>query len=304
MSFSNIVKKELTGIEAINRHCAAAELAGILLFLGEFDGRKITGLHAETDELKRKVFTLIKKAFNILIDFVPIRSKKRCFAFLNSGDDIGVISDGIRAKKLLERQCCRRSFLRGAFLSVGTICSPDKYYRLEFVCRDPDNANRVFDVLGEEGIEPRISEREGSFIVYLQDAETISFFLGITGANSAVLEFENTRVTREVRGAVQRKVNCETSNLRKTVNASCRQIEDIEFIKREELFEGLPEQLKEIAELRISNPEASLSELGQMLVPPLGRSGVSKRLKRLEKEAEEIRIKKGIMGEGNACKRY
>ncbi|HOO13287.1 MAG TPA: DNA-binding protein WhiA, partial [Bacillota bacterium] len=143
------------------------------------------------------------------------------------------------------------------------------------------------------GLNSKIVERKGSFVVYVKEGEQIVDLLNIMGAYSALLKFENTRIYKDMRNNVNRIVNCETANLTKIINASVKQIENIEYIRDTVGLGSLPPNLREIAELRLNYPDASLKELGQMLTPPLGKSGINHRLRRIEELAEGIRLTRG-----------
>lgn len=182
-----------------------------------------------------------------------------------------------------------KDFLRGAFLGGGSINNPEKKYHLEIKFSADSNKEEMMKRLEKQNI--KMKELSASPILYLKEGEEISNFLAFIGASSGVLRFEEIRVMRDVRNNVNRLVNCETANLNKTINSAVKQIEDIKFIKQKRKFGELSEQLKEIAELRVTYPEKSFVELGQLLKEPIGKSGVSHRLKAISKFAEELRSK-------------
>ena len=185
-----------------------------------------------------------------------------------------------------------RCFLIEKFLQCGTISDPERFYHMEFVLPDPEEAEKLLGALSHFGIPAGLSERRGRIIVYIKDSDAISDMLNLLGAHKALLEFENIRVLKGMREHVQRKVNCETANIRKTVDASVRQVEDIEFISREMGLEKLPEGLESIARMRLAMPEATLKELAEALDPPVTRSGVNHRLRRLMLIADGLREEK------------
>ncbi len=182
-----------------------------------------------------------------------------------------------------------KDFLRGAFLGGGSINNPEKKYHLEIKFSADSNKEEMMKRLEKQNI--KMKELSASPILYLKEGEEISNFLAFIGASSGVLRFEEIRVMRDVRNNVNRLVNCETANLNKTINSAVKQIEDIQFIKQKRKFGELSEQLKEIAEVRVTYPEKSFVELGQLLKEPIGKSGVSHRLKAISKFAEELRRK-------------
>lgn len=192
---------------------------------------------------------------------------------------------------LLEKECCKRAFLRGAFLAGGSVSNPEKTYHLEINNRYKKTAAKTARLMKEYKLNSKIICRKGDYVVYLKEGENIVDFLNIIGAHTALLELENIRIVKQVRNSVNRIVNCETANLTKTVDAAVRQLECIKQLQDDPGLSKIPPQLREIAELRMKNPDASLKELGQMMTPPLGKSGVNHRLIKLEKLADE---KKGL----------
>ncbi|NTV89936.1 MAG: DNA-binding protein WhiA, partial [Clostridiales bacterium] len=196
-----------------------------------------------------------------------------------------VFSDG-RIKK---RICCRKAFLRGAFLSGGAISDPEKTYHFEITARSPNVANDIKRMLASFHLNAKIILRKGSYVSYLKEGENIVDFLNIVGAHTALMELENVRILKGMRNSVNRMVNCETANLEKTVNASVRQMDNIRYLIDNNMLGKLPENLREIAELRLSYNEASLIELGQLMSPALGKSGVNHRLRKIDLIAENER---------------
>ena len=178
-----------------------------------------------------------------------------------------------------------------AFVKHGSISDPRKYYLMEFVYESAPDAMELSEIFSRLEFVSRLTKRKDSYVVYLQDADTISDILNLIGAHKCLLDFENMRIYKSMRGNVQRKVNCETANLQKTVSASVRQTEDIEFIEEHLGFENLPESLRDIAEIRLAMPGATLQEMSEQLDPPVGKSGVNHRLRKLSRIAEELRSK-------------
>ena len=182
-----------------------------------------------------------------------------------------------------------RLCIREAFIKAGSINDPNKKYHLEIMFKTKKKAEEMQQLLNNFDIHARIIKREKEYMLYLKEGEEISNFLALIGANSSVIRFEEVRVLKETRNDINRLVNCETANLNKTINAAVKQIEDIKLIKKKHKFSSLPENLQEIAELRIENPDVSLVELGKMLSDPIGKSGVNHRLKKLSDIAEDLR---------------
>ena len=190
---------------------------------------------------------------------------------------------------IIKNSCCQRAFLRGAFLSAGSMSDPEKGYHLELVCGLLTQALQIRELLLGFEIEARIVRRKKYFVVYIKEGAGISDFLNVTEAHVALMEFENSRVVRDVRNTVNRRVNCETANIAKTVNAAARQVEDILWLQQRYGLENLPEGLRQMAQVRLEHPDAPLKELGAYLDPPVGKSGVNHRLRKLCELAESIR---------------
>lgn len=182
-----------------------------------------------------------------------------------------------------------KAFIRGAFLGSGTINNPEKKYHLEISLRNLESAKYILEILKKYNIDFKILEKAKGYSIYTKDGEEISKFLALIGANSSVLKFEEIRVYRDIKNNINRKVNCETANLNKIVNSSVKQINDIKYLREKEKFNELPEQLREIAEIREENPDTSLEELGKLLKNPIGKSGVNHRLRKIQQIAEELR---------------
>jgi len=310
MSFSATVKDELSRDISRARHCQLAELSGILCFSGKlvfFEDHYQIVLGTEHVALARKYYGLIKKVFKLQPTVNVSRNK-----YLNRSRVYSVIveetyhdQDILKALKLtdaltnpgqvrvvnellLQKSCCKRAYIRGAFLSAGSMTDPEKGYHLEIVTDGIDQAEQLIKELAFFDIEAKYIERKGHMVVYLKEGSQIVDTLNVMEAHSALMELENVRILKEVRNDVNRRVNCETANLNKTVNAAVRQIQDIEKIRDTIGLEDLPPALKDMAEARLGNPDANLKELGQMLTPPVGKSGVNHRLKKLSAIAEEL----------------
>ena len=174
-------------------------------------------------------------------------------------------------------------------MASGSLNEPNKKYHLEILFSSKENAEYVFYIIETFGIESKLLKRKEKYSLYIKDSEEISKFLALIGAKKAVLDYEEIRIIREMRSNVNRLVNCETANINKTINVAVSQIADINFIKQKNKFEELPENLKEIANIRLENPESSLVELGNLLKKPIGKSGVNHRLKKLQEIARELR---------------
>lgn len=270
MSFSSSVKAELDKHLPKARHCQLAEAAGLFAF-------------GATSSIK--LFTLLKKTFNI--DNVANETD-----FVKIINILKISDDGTVEGTMLQQPCCKRAFIRGAFLASGSISDPDKSYHFEVVCRNVNQANQLMDVMTSFGLSPKCIERKSRQIVYIKEGDQIADIMRIMEASMAVMSLENARILREKRGDVNRLVNCETANLMKTVNAAVRQTEDIEYISQTVGLSKLPDELLEVAKIRIANPDMPLKDIGALLEPPLGKSGVNHRLKRISEFADKLKQNK------------
>ncbi len=194
---------------------------------------------------------------------------------------------------VVQQTCCKRAFLRGAFLAAGSVSDPKKFYHLEFTCADKAAAEQIRSLLTAFDLDARIIPRKKYFVVYLKEGDQIADALNVMGAHNALMAMENVRIMKDMRNTVNRKVNCETANIHKTVSASVRQIEDIRYIRDSIGFGELPETLAQMAQIRLDHPDATLKELGMLLTPQVGKSGVNHRLRKLCEIAGELRASKG-----------
>ena len=310
MSFSSDVKEELGKYVSRNRHCQIAELAAIIHYQGHLTrgeaGQLQLQITTENLSVLRKCFTILNKAFNIETSEMEEECLKNhknsvytvvledeehilsIFYAIKLIDDEGVLHDlkDQVNQKIVEQYCCRRAFVRGAFLCIGSMSDPNKGYHLELVCSNKAQAKQLQEVLVLFELEAKIVVRKKYYVVYLKEGAHIVDFLGICKARVALMNLENLRIVKEMRNSINRKVNCETANIAKTVNAAAKQIEDIIFIRDYVGFSKLPDTLKEMAQVRLEYPESSLKELGQYLDPPVGKSGVNHRLRKLCEIAE------------------
>ena len=290
MSFSSQVKEELVKQISSARHCQIAEIAGIIGVCGEVktsDTQKTElVLRTENVFVARKYFTLLEKTFNISVAINihenPYQTKGKVYnMYISDHEDAARVLKTANHGAVIQKKCCKRAFLRGCFLASGSISSPEKFYHLEISSSTEDFAERVREVFCDFGIDAKIVVRKKQYVVYIKEGEQIVDSLALMEANQALMEFENIRIIKEMRNDINRRVNCETANLNKTINASIEQIEAIRKLKKTGDFEKMDESLKEIAELRVGNPNASLIELGKMLKKPVGKSGVNYRLKKI-----------------------
>lgn len=194
--------------------------------------------------------------------------------------------------RVIMQTCCKRAFLRGVFLACGSINSPEKTYHFELVFNQEEKAQVVKEVMEEFELPARLVKRKKYYVIYMKDGSSIVEVLNIMGAHQGLMNLENIRIVKEMRNSINRQVNCETANIHKTVEASTKQLEDIQYIRDTIGFSGLKENLRQIASLRLEQPEASLKELGQLLSPPIGKSGVNHRLRKLGEIAQKHREEK------------
>lgn len=190
---------------------------------------------------------------------------------------------------VVQKSCCRRAFIRGAFLSAGSMSNPGKSYHFEIVCPFLKYASKLQGMINSFGLDAKIVERKNHYVVYLKEGSQIVDVLNVMEAHKALLDLENVRILKNMRNQVNRQVNCETANINKIVNAAVRQTEDIAFIQKEIGIEKLPPNLQEAAKARLEYPEASLEELGSYLTPPVGKSGMNHRLRKISEIAEDIK---------------
>ena len=313
MSFSSRVKEELSYQTGSAMHCRIAEIAAILSMCGQIfqeeDGKVSIKIQTENLAVARKYFTLLKKTYNIDVDICirnHIHTGKSRTYILDVADDYAarrILSsvkfmngDGeieedyaIVHLMILRKACCKRAFLRGAFLCAGSISEPEKTYHFEIVCMTPERAQQICDMMKTFNIDGKCITRKKYHVVYIKEASQIVDMLNVMEAHVSLMELENIRILKEMRNSVNRRVNCETANISKTVSAAVKQIEDITYIRDTVGFSELTDGLKEIAELRLQYPEASLVELGKLLSTPVGKSGVNHRLRTLSVLADELR---------------
>ena len=309
MSFSGMVKEELSRQVGTARHCRIAETAALLSACGKMSAEGHLKFQTENEAVVRKYFTLLKKTFNIdtAVCIHESRQLKKGTVYYVGITDPVQVENVLQGTKLsvnegdgetlytenallTQQSCCKRAFIRGAFLASGSISDPEKGYHFEIVTQDERKATHLQEIICSFQIDAKIVLRKKSYVVYVKEGAQIVDMLAIMEANVALMNLENIRILKEMRNSVNRKVNCETANINKTVNAAVKQIEDIRLIEQKKGFHNLNEGLAEIAELRLQYPEATLKELGMMLNPQVGKSGVNHRLRKLSEIADELRM--------------
>jgi len=283
MSFSADIKEELSKVNNLNnKEALKAEFLGYLLTW------KLNNESGNIEFLTENEFNIerfYKIMFNLGINYEPETYGKyfKTTIFQNE------ITNEVLGMDLNAKTETLRSIVKGAFLSTGSINNPENKYHLEISFEEKKNAEYILNICKTNEVFLKLLQRKNKYILYIKEGEEISKFLALIGANKAVMKFEDIRTTREVKNNINRKVNCETANLNKTINASVNQVSDIELIKKLRKFEDLSEDLKVIAGLRLEYPDLSLKELGELLDPPLGKSGVNHRMKKIHELAEELR---------------
>lgn len=310
MSFSATVKDELSRLDEHSRCCMKSELAGIMRAgaairrVGDADRLMLV---SENAPVSRHIFALLKLLYGNPPDLLISKTHRfrdhavfrlDCSTFLPEGRLGGLLADcGIRydpgMSELvhlpypIRKKCCRRAYVRGCFLASGSMSDPDRAYHLEVSFPTREVCEEFRELLESYDLKARIISRKGHWLTYLKEGQEIVDFLNVAGAHAALMHLENIRILKDVRNNVNRIVNCETANLEKTVNASMRQVEKIRRLAEHVGLESLPPALREVARLRLENSEVTLLELGAMLSPPLTKSGVNHRLRKLESLADE-----------------
>ncbi len=292
MSFSSDAKAELCREPIHKRCCAIAECYGIMLYCNTFGAREIRIVTGSPDFAER-LPKLLKRAFNCSFDPVPSADTKGKQTFsITDKSAIATIFNafGYSAESslahhinlgILEDSCCKASFLRGAFLSGGSITDPTKSYHLEMVTTHYNVSREVFSILLELGFTPKDAVRGGNYVTYFKQSESIEDFFTLIGAPVAAMDIMSEKVEKDMRNAVNRRVNCDSANADKIVSAAAEQLDAIRRIERRAGLDELPERLRETALLRIANPEASLIDLAQLAIPPVSKSCISHRLRKL-----------------------
>lgn len=324
MSFTTDVRGELARVRTEDICCARSELASALLASGgiAWRGRNRYALSVTATDAAtvRRFFGMLKRhwgitgqiralsgdALNRMIRYqlaVPEGDVPRLLEEFQLLDAAGLF--GLRqipGEEITRFACCKKAFVRAAFLMCGAVNNPERDYSIEIVAPTEAYARHVAECLNYYGLEPRVSRRKTRFVAYLKRAEDISDMLSLLGAGAAVLALENIRVRKEVSNHVNRQMNFDQSNINRVVDAAGAMIADIHYIDSELGLDKLPKSLREMAYARANNPETSLSGLGELLDPPIGKSGVNARLRRLTdianklRSGEEIRLR-GARGE-------
>lgn len=332
MSFSKEVKEELSRQVSQARHCQIAEIAAIISLCGEIHimnenwqadalleeklqeekNRYFIKIHTENLTVARKYFILIRKSFHVSAEISVRRNRnlKKSNVYTVWIKDAIISRKILKATKLMneygeieeelsisdnlivQNVCCKRAFIRGAFLAYGSMSDPSKNYHFEIVAQNMGKAEQLKGIINSFDMDAKIVKRKKHYIVYVKEGAQIVDLLNIMEAHVALMKLENVRILKEMRNSINRQVNCEAANINKTVTAASKQIQDIEYIRDTIGFGELSDGLREIALLRTGQPDASLKELGTLLNPPIGKSGVNHRLRKLSEIADNLRQEK------------
>ncbi len=309
MSFSSEVKKEILLNLPKKNHCCIAEISAFINICGHiatnYDNIRI-GMQTENILVAQRFYLLVKNTFGIISE-VSVRKNNKNSIYMVA------INNNIEAEKILsalgilteydgnkyisdyivpmavEKLCCKKSYIRAAFLASGSISDPEKTYHMEFVNTSYIHSIEFQNMINYFNVDAKVVERKGHYVVYIKEGEKISNILSAIGASNSFMKLENLRIIKDMRNNVNRIVNCETANLSKTISASVKQINDINYIQEVMMIDKLPESLREIAQIRLMYPDATLKELGEMLTPSIGKSGVNHRLKKISEIAEKLK---------------
>ncbi len=311
MDFYARAKDELVRTMPERQCCKAAELCGLVKTDGVAritEGRVSLSIPESSAAVARKILALLKDVTRPEVQvavakgggvprgnayIVRLPGHEDAMNLLQRLGLADLHSGGGPESDVLESYCCKRAFIRGAFLGAGYMSQPGKGYHLEIYVESEAFAHFLAELMSEFGVRAGIVERRGRHVVYVKDGDGVVELLRVMEAPNALLEMENDRVLRSIRNDVNRLVNAENANVAKTVDASCRQVQDIQLIDDYIGLRRLPASLRQIAQARLDNPEASLTQLGQMLSPEITKSGVNHRMRRLASLAESLRRKGG-----------
>lgn len=308
MSFAAQTKKELTMLEIDNPCCAKAELSALIRMNGAVNvsnQKVVLDISTENAAIARRIYTLIKKLFRVHVELLvrkKMRLKKNNVYIVRIPNGVYNVLTELRIvaedfsftsgidKNMVKNACCKRAYLRGAFLAGGSVNNPESSsYHLEISSMYEEHCRALCELMRHFQLNARCIERKKGFILYLKEGEKIIQFLNVIGAHQALLHFEDVRIMKDMRNSVNRIVNCETANLNKTIGAALRQIENIRLLEREIGLDNLPEKLREVAEVRLKHPDMNLKEVGELLKGRVSKSGVNHRLRKIDELAEKVR---------------
>lgn len=298
MSFSSDVKQELCKLNISRRCCAQAEAYGILLFCNTFNSSQVR-IITESPWLKERLPILFRKAFHIAFDSLPPEGEGKGSFLIENPEKLRIIFETYGLEQNvsvsvhvnfahLEEEHCRTSFLRGAFLAGGSVTDPLKSYHLELATSHFHVGREVPALMQEAGFQPKTTTRKGNYITYFKQSEHIEDLLTAIGAPVSAMDMMTAKLERDLRGSVNRRVNCDAANLDKLVAAAQHQIEAIHKLEERGLLVSQPAKIQEAAKLRMDNPELTLSQLAALCDPPVTKSALNHRLRKLVELAETI----------------
>ncbi|WP_099159916.1 DNA-binding protein WhiA [Virgibacillus ndiopensis] len=308
MSFASEIKKELTSVQ-LDECCIRAELAALVRMNGAISVSRqdyLLDVQTENAAIARRIYTLIKSLYSFQVELLvrkKMKLKKNNVYIVRMKEDVRVLLsdldilqepytfDRTISEHYLKKSCCKKSYLRGAFLAGGSVNNPEtSSYHLEIFNSYQEHNDSLCNLLNSFNLKARKLERKNGYITYIKEAEKITELLSIIGAHNALFKFEDVRIVRDMRNSVNRLVNCETANLNKTIGAAFRQIENINLIDKTVGLDTLPEKLREVAVLRVQHQDVSLKELGELVSNgKISKSGVNHRLKKIDEFADKIR---------------
>ncbi len=329
MSFSTKVKEEISRHHITGRHCQIAQLLAFVLAVGEVelkDGQAKLILKTENAIVEEAIQNLIRRLFgeqivmkqynkyieiddpdmlDILLQTIKLSDyvdyleedwlDEDEIQAIDEDTDAYVFSRGVSLqncrfpKQVVQKECCKKAFLKGLFLAAGSVSDPNKAYHFEIVLQNREIAEVVQSLICGFSMDAKIVKRKKYYVVYLKEGSMIVDILNVMEAYVSLMDMENVRILKDMRNDVNRRVNCETANIKKTVNASRKQIEDIEYIEKTKGLKYLNDALRQLAELRLEEQDANLTELGAMLNPPVSKSGVNHRLRKISSIANKLR---------------
>jgi len=290
--------------------CNRAELSALIRMNGTLsiaEGRAALEISTENAAIARRIFTLLKKTFGLHAEVLvrkKTRLKKNNIYIVRVPDGVedllrqlSIIKEGRGIQftqgidpAIVKSVCCKRAYLRGAFLAGGSVNNPEgSSYHLEIAVPYEEHCRALCELAARFRLNPRCIERKKGYVLYLKEGEKIIEMLNVIGAHQALLKFEDVRIMRDMRNSVNRIVNCETANLNKTIGAAVRQIENIKLLEEKIGLENLPEKLREVAEIRLKYPDLNLKEVGELLGGGVSKSGVNHRLRKIDEMAEKLR---------------
>lgn len=308
MSFSSDTKSELVKIKNAALSASISELMGAVAFGGRLKRDKngfLLQTVTENPKVARRIYQLLKECtgisskikihktvknnvyYQVYTENEDVITVLMRLGFISKPSDINFFTSLRVNTDYLDKPMKKKAFLRGAFLSVGAVMTPEKKYHMEFAVSSYGLHNDLFVVMKSLGLNPKIVVRKNNLVIYFKSSNEIADILTMLGAYSVLMQFHNTKILKEIRNSVNRTVNCESANMQKTVDASVEQVRAIEKLVKCNMFDALPENLKEVARLRLEFREHSLKELGEMLDPPLGKSGVNHRLRKIQEIADK-----------------